>query len=139
MGSRECESADGNSWENQTRVSPGCQEGKTLEQNMKALKSTLSIYIPPRDQQPMDMCVFANAGRNTGKKCNHSQRSKSWRSLKLKTYFGSVFTLLLFLLIFVLVLFQHETLRCQKSTLHALNRHFIYFACLHINYILHRR
>ena len=30
-------------------VSPGCQEGKTVDQNMKALKSTLSIHIPLRD------------------------------------------------------------------------------------------
>lgn len=44
-------------------VSPGCQKGKTVGQNIKALKSTLSIHIPQRDQQSMDMCVYANAGR----------------------------------------------------------------------------
>lgn len=33
----------------QELVSPGRQEGKTVEQNMKALKSTLSIHIPLRD------------------------------------------------------------------------------------------
>lgn len=41
------------------------KKGKTSEQNMKALKSTLSIHIPLRDQKSMDMCVYTNAGRNT--------------------------------------------------------------------------
>lgn len=48
------------------------------------------------------ICVFmpTQVEKETGKKCNRSHRSQSWRSLKLKTYFGSVFTLLLPWLIF---------------------------------------